>query len=221
MTNKINSPLPVKPPANLWNRGKDGRNNQVENTNTGMKVDKFVSVQKKQTPLSQAAQNLLDDLRKKFGNVYFMVGDFANDKEANRQLSRGKGEINCIITPDLLEKMASCEETRAKYEDLIEQSVGGLKEMKESIGEEKADLIKNYGISVNSNGDVSYYVMLRDGLQGLNDGSRIVRANSIEELMKRLDEIDEERRVEKARELRQEKFNPDVPSKDDVMDFNA
>jgi len=208
MFNKVNNVSSVKPPANLWNNSKTNKN---EKSNEGFKIDKFEAPKVKQpSPLSAAAQSLLDDLKKKFGNVYFIVENFSSDGEAQRHLSRGKGEINCIITPDLLEKMANCDETRAKYEGLIEESIGGLAEMKETIGEEKADMIKSYGISVDSDGNVNYSVLLNDSLKGLNDGSRVVKANSIEELMKKLDEIDEERRAEAAREKQKEKFNIEV-----------
>jgi len=205
MLNKINNTPAIKPPSNLWNNGK---NNKSENKNEGFKVDKFERPnQKPTTALSSAAQSLLDDLKKKFGNVYFMVADFSNDGEAQRHLRQGKGEVNCVITPDLLEKMANCDETRAKYEGLIADSIGGLEEMKESVGEEKADMIKSYNISVDSNGEISYSVLLREGLQGLNEGSRTVKANSIEELMKKLDEIDEKRREEESWEKQKKKFN--------------
>jgi len=210
MLNKVNNALPVKPPSNLWGNGK---NNKNEKANESFKIDKFEAPKAKQAPvLSEAAQSLLDQLKEKYGNVYFIVAEFSSDSEAQRHLRQGKGEINCVITPALLEKMAADEGVRAKYEGLIEESIGGVEQVKEAVDtSDKADLVKSYGISVDSNGQINYYVMLRDGLpNNINEGSKMVKAGSIEELLKKLEEIDEERRLEKSREKRKEKLNIEV-----------
>jgi hypothetical protein len=160
--------------------------------------------EKKTSSLSSAASSYLEELRKKFSNIDFIIADYANDEEAQRLLKQGKGEYNCLITPALLEEMAANEEIRSKYEEIIGNAVTQVKELKEEIGE-KSEMVENYGFSVDGDGNVNYYVLLRDGLpKDLNGGSKIVKASSIEELMKRLDEIDEERRTEKQYENRKE-----------------
>jgi hypothetical protein len=228
MLNKVNTSGMSR--ITSWEDLKKGKNNQTEKKEqaekkSDLKIDKFERPEAPKAPaLSSAAQNLLEDLRKKFGNVDFMVANFSSDREAQRYLRQGKGEFNCVITPSLLEKMAECEELRAKYEDKIEYAIGGIVEMKEAITEENAEMVKSYGISVNSEGGIDYYVLLRDGLpKNINEGSRIVKANSIEELMKRLDEIAEEKRKQKRIDEAREKQKEDtkLPEKEVVVDIEA
>ncbi|MDR0223250.1 MAG: DUF6033 family protein [Oscillospiraceae bacterium] len=158
--------------------------------------------------LSAAAQSYLEELKKKFGNVDFIIADYSTDDEAQKLLRQGTGEYNCLITPALLEEMAADEGVRDKYEGVIGDAIGQVDELKETVKEtigEKAEAIQNYGFSVDSEGNVNYYVLLKDGLPGdVNGGSSIVKAGSIEELLKKLDELDlkksEERRAERRKE---------------------
>jgi hypothetical protein len=208
--NNVNNPM-ARSVMNVVNTRKNTHSNQTERSQKGFKIDEFEKPQNKQAPvLSKAAQSLLEDLQKQFNNVYFIVADFSSDTEAQRYLSQGKGAINCVITPDLLERMAADPQIRAKYEALLDEAIGKLGNMKEEMGE-KSEMVRSFGISFDSTGSISYYAMLKDGLpKNINGGSRVVKAGSIEELMKRLDEIDEERRAEKAHEKRKEKLNIDV-----------
>lgn len=54
--------------------------------------------------LSTDAQKYLEQLKGKYKNVDFIVADFSSDEEAQKHLATGKGEYNCVITPDTLEK---------------------------------------------------------------------------------------------------------------------
>lgn len=177
--------------------------NHVEETKS--KDGMSVSDKKNQDSpvLSEAAQKLLEELRKNFGNVDFIVASFSTDEEAQRYLKTGKGEYNCVITPALLEKMAADEEVRAKYENVIKDAIGDIKEIKEKVQPEAAEAVKNYGVSVNSDGEVTYYAILKNGLpdslyEGLN--GKTVKASTVEQLLKLLDEIAE--KIKKEKELK-------------------
>lgn len=54
--------------------------------------------------LSDDAQKYLEQLKDKYKNVDFIIADFSSDEEAQQHLATGKGEYNCVITPDTLEK---------------------------------------------------------------------------------------------------------------------
>ncbi|MCL2634377.1 MAG: DUF6033 family protein [Oscillospiraceae bacterium] len=183
--------------------------NNNPNKPTAMNIwknDKADKTEEKKAPvLSAAAQSYLKTLQEKHGNVYFIIADYSGEDEAQRLLKQGKGEYNCLITPALLEQMATDEATRSKYEEIIANAVTQVTEMKEQLVE-KSDMIKNYGFSIDGDGNINYYVLLRDGLpKDLNGGSKMVKAGSIEELMEKLDKIDEERRIEKSYEKRKER----------------
>jgi len=212
MLGKIN-PF-AKPPVNPWNNTKNTQAASNNKANPGFKIDKFDKPveNKGLSGLSEAARSLLEDLKKKFGNVEFIVAQFSTSEEANRHLGRGNGDFNCVITPELLERMAADADVREKYEGLIGEAIGEVGDLKEALDENgKGDMIRSMGITVDADGKIEYHVMLLNSLpKSVNDGNRVVKAGSIEELMKKLDEIDEERRQEKNREMRDEKLNINV-----------
>ena len=59
-----------------------------------------------ETQLSQKAQKLLEKLRKKYGNIDFMVGDYDNAEDAKKLLSGGTKETTVLFSVEELEKMA-------------------------------------------------------------------------------------------------------------------
>ena len=188
--------------------------------------NKFAPAKKDTPALSEAAQSLLEELKKSFGNVDFIVSDFSNDYEAQKYLRTGKGEFNCVITPDLLEKMAADAEIRSKYESMIDESVGELKEVKEKAKPEVAEIVKNYGVSFDNEGNITYYALLNKGLPKDSGNSNVIKANTIESLLKLLEEIAEKRKSDE--ELRViitggDEIDPPETSVDtDVsMDFKA
>ncbi len=119
---------------------------------------------KKTVELSETAQKYLESLKQKYTNMDFIVADFDSDEEAQKYLQQGKGEYNCVITPETLEKMAASEEERTKFEGIIDNAINDLSGIKEKLGDD-AEKVKSYGVSVDSEGNVSYYALLKEGLK--------------------------------------------------------
>ncbi|MCR4908351.1 MAG: DUF6033 family protein [Lachnospiraceae bacterium] len=117
-----------------------------------------------ETPeLSDAAKSLLEELKQKYGNIDFMVANYSGDEEAQEILSRGTKEYSVLIEPELLEKMAADEETKNKYIGIIEDSTAKLDEVKEELnkaGSENGKQVDRIGISISSDGTVSYFAEL-------------------------------------------------------------
>lgn len=114
--------------------------------------------------LSDKAKALLEELKQKYGNVDFMVANYSSDEEAQEILSRGTKEFGVLIEPDLLEQMANDEEVRNKYEGIIEESTQKLSEMKDELtaaGAENGTEVKSIGVSIASDGTVSYFAELK------------------------------------------------------------
>ena len=114
--------------------------------------------------LSTDAQKYLEQLKDKYKNVDFIVADFSSDEEAQKHLATGKGEYNCVITPDTLEKMATDETERAKFEGIIDKAIGELPEIRKQLGDDSENVTK-LGISVDSEGNVSYYALIKESLE--------------------------------------------------------
>lgn len=132
---------------------------KVSTTEKTDRSDKTSSVK-----LSSEAQKYLEQLKDKYKNVDFIVADFSTDEEAQKHLATGKGEYNCVITPDTLEKMATDENERAKFEGIIDKAIGELPEIKKQLGDD-ADKVTKLGISVDSDGNVSYYALIKESLK--------------------------------------------------------
>lgn len=117
------------------------------------------SGKKQEVQLSSRAQKLLDELKKKYGNMDFTVADYETDEEAAKYLSRGQKEFSILIEPELLEEMAADKGTREKYEKVIQDSTGQIKDMVEQLGSD-SDKVKSLGITVGKDGEVSFFAEL-------------------------------------------------------------
>ena len=71
--------------------------------------------QKSKVQLSDKAKELLEELKKKYANMDFMVADYETDEEAQSILSRGTKQYSVLITPDTLEEMAVDENVKGKH----------------------------------------------------------------------------------------------------------
>lgn len=156
----------------------------------------------KSAELSKTAQDYLAKLKKKYPGMDFIIADFSTDEEADALLSKGKGEYNALITPDLLERMAADEAVAEEYEGIITSSVADMKSAKESLGND-ADMLEKMGVSVDSEGNITYHAKLIEGLTG-DDGSSTIKANTIDEFLSRLNEA-REAQAEKLAEIRAKK----------------
>lgn len=141
--------------------------------------------------LSDEAKNLLAELQDKYKGHDFIVADFETDEEASRLLSQGKGEYNVLITPDLLEKMASDKSERAKYEDIIAGASEKFGEIEKNLTEDGKSIVDKLGFTVKSDGSVDYYANLINGVTGNNGKS--VKASLVNELSDMVNKLAESR----------------------------
>ena len=109
--------------------------------------------------LSKKAQKLLEELKKTYGNMDFIVANYDSDEEAAAYLSRGTKEYSVLIDPETLEEMAADKETKDKYIGILEDSIGQLSSIKDQLGDQK-DEIKSIGISIDKDGNVSFFAEL-------------------------------------------------------------
>jgi len=111
--------------------------------------------------LSKEAKALLQELKKKYNNMDFIVADYESDKEAAAYLSRSRKEYGVLIDPESLEKMATDDKTKEEYLSLIDKSTDELVDMEEQLNEEGKDKeVVHLGISIGKDGTVSYFAEL-------------------------------------------------------------
>lgn len=152
----------------------------------------------KQPQLSQAAQKLLEKLRKTYGNMDFMVADFQNADEAKAVLSRGTKEFSVLFSSQELEKMASSEEYEKEYMDRIEGAVQMSDEINKQFGFESAlgtdggSEVTRVGISFNSDGTTSFFAELEKSSASQRE---------------RIEEAQEEKRAQKKEDAKKTNHN--------------
>jgi hypothetical protein len=151
----------------------------------------------KSSQLSLNARNYLDYLESKFVDVNFIVGS-ARDSSA----FRSDTVYNCFLCPTLLEEMANCTDTAAKYERVIWEMRAQIDDI--HYGKEKhpfGEYIAGYAVEINDDGSVDYVLMLKDSIRGLHDKDeetnlpKTIKAKSADELFKTLDSLFEFKRT--------------------------
>lgn len=131
-----------------------------KNTREADKADKAEKTEKKeQVKLSDRAKKLLEELKKNYSNMDFIVADYETDEEASAYLAKGTKEYSALIEPETLEEMAADEETKEKYMGILDDSVEQLKDIKDKLGD-KQDEVAHIGISIGKDGSVSYFADL-------------------------------------------------------------
>lgn len=145
--------------------------------------------------LSDAAKNLLAELREKYGNMEFSVAQWSSDEEQDYYAGLTDKAYSVLINPELLEKMATDPSAREEYEAIISGAGDKFDTLKEELGED-ADKVKGFSITMDKDGSVSYAVKL---LKDMEESGRADRKTEQERI--------EEKRAEKkkAEKERQEK----------------
>lgn len=109
--------------------------------------------------LSEAAQNLLKELKEKYGNMDFFVAEFSTDEEAQKYHSQSTKKYSCVIDPKTLEEMAADESVKEKYLNIIDSADEQFDKLKEELGD-GAKEVARFGINVDKDGVVSYFAEL-------------------------------------------------------------
>lgn len=112
--------------------------------------------------LSKEAQKYYERLKKKYGNYDFIL--VSSDQKANAQANAAKYANNIktvvLIDEDKIEKMATDENYRKKYEGILSGATTQLAQLKTSI--EKSDAnVQGYGMQVNDGGTTSFFAVLK------------------------------------------------------------
>jgi hypothetical protein len=147
--------------------------NSRKTENTGVSQETKTEETKKNTTgqvkLSAAAQELLEKIKEKYGNMDVFVADYSSDEEASRIMSRGTREYSVLFTPDELEKMAQDEDYASQQLDALDNAVNMGDELKEKYSLESAlnqdgdsKVVTRFGITINGDGTTSFFAQLEE-----------------------------------------------------------
>ncbi len=109
--------------------------------------------------LSDNAKNLLEELRKKYGNMSISVAEWSTDEEQDYYAGLTDKDYSVLINPELLEKMAADDSVREQYESVLSNVGKDAETLKTELGED-ADKIKGFSITMDADGKVTYAVKL-------------------------------------------------------------
>ncbi len=184
-----------------------------------------------QVKLSQEAKNLLEELKKTYGNADFMVAEYETDEEAASYLSRGTKEYSVLLDPETLEKMAADEATKQEYLNKLDESMNQLSNMKEQLGDEK-DEVSHIGITIHDDGTTSYFAELEKTSEKQKERIEQSRENRKEEKAKEAKKLEEKQRtrvsadsveelMEKIRNVDWDQIKPEqVPTSGSHFDYS-
>lgn len=129
--------------------------------------------------LSDNAQKLLEELKEKYSNMEFRVMRWSSDEEEDYYARKCEKDFSVLIDPDALEAMAADEEVRAKYESVLEGATSTSDQLKEELGEDAA-AVKNFTVSIDRDGKVSYSLQLIENFKKANEERAKAQKDSLE-----------------------------------------
>jgi len=171
------------------------KSEEANKVNKPDRVDKYEPVE-----LSDKAKALLEELKKKYGNMDFMIANYDSEEEAAHYLSRGTKEFSVLIEPELLEEMAADESVKEKYLGLLDDATAQLSKVKEELTEEEEGTVKHVGVSIGADGTLKFFADLEKSSEKQRE-----RIEAAKDKKKAEKEEAAEKAEEKAKEKRLEK----------------
>lgn len=117
-----------------------------------------------QAKLSKEGAKYYEELKKKFGNMDFILvsKDMKDQAQANAGAFANPNKMVVLIDEDKIEQMAVDEKFRAQYEGLIEKAANNLSALKEKMDNSgQSSNILGYGLEVKDDGEIGFFAVLR------------------------------------------------------------
>ncbi|MDE6847565.1 MAG: hypothetical protein K2J99_17595 [Lachnospiraceae bacterium] len=133
--------------------------NKTSKTDSAKKTNSTQKTGNNPVQLSEKAKALLQELKKTYSNMDFMVADYDSEEEAASYLSRGTKEYSVLIDAEELERMAADDDVKKQNLSLLDEAVGKLDEVKDQLGDHK-DEVMRIGISIGKDGEMSFFAEL-------------------------------------------------------------
>lgn len=137
------------------------KKNDLKKAESAAKADKNEKLEKYEpVELSDKAKALLEELKKKYNNMDFMIANYDSEEEASRYLSRGTKEFSVLIEPELLEEMATDDSVKEKYLGLLDDATKQLTTVKEELSDEEEADVKHLGVTIGADGSLKFFAEL-------------------------------------------------------------
>lgn len=157
--------------------------------------------------LSEEAKKYYEDLKQKYSNMDFILVSRDMKDKAQAQAARYANPLKTVvlIDEDKIERMATDETYRKKYEVIISGAANQMAAMKTKLQSTGAN-IQGFGMQVNDGGLTSFFAVIKKSsaaqAERIEKKAKEKRAEKAEAKEKALQEAEEERLEEKRTEKR-------------------
>lgn len=168
--------------------------------------------------LSKEAKKYYQELKKKFGNLDFIL--VSSEEKANAQANAAKyanaAKTVVLIDEEKIEKMAKNEKYREKYEGIIRDSITGLSSMKSQLERSGAD-VAGYGMQINDDSTTSFFAVLKES--SAQQKARIEKKAQENKEAKKAQRKEDAKKLEETR--KQKKEEPKESQEEDAVIITA
>ena len=173
--------------------------------------------------LSKEAAKYYEKLKQKYGNYDFIL--VSEDQKQNAQANAAKyansSKTVVLIDEDKIEKMATDENYRKKYEEILSGASAKLQDLKSSM-EKSGASVQGYGMRVNDGGTASFFAVLKksssDQKARIEKGAEKKKAQKQAE-KKATEKKAAEKKAEKKEHSKLEKSKSSNSNKTDDIDY--
>lgn len=164
--------------------------------------------------LSEKALDYYNSLKKRYGKLNFVL--VASDRKQEAEMMKGSfanaNALTVLIDTDKIERMATDEAYRAKYEAILNNAASGMNQFKAQLGS-KASSVRAFGMTVNDGGTTSFFAVVDKSLAAQRDRIEKKREEKAEAKKK------DEKKAEKAK--KEEKLEESRKADDDTVTITA
>lgn len=168
--------------------------------------------------LSEKAQKYYEKLKKKYGNMDFILvsADMKDQAEANAAKYAQANRTVVLIDEDKIERMAEDESYRKKYEGIISGAALQIEQMKNELTNNQG--VKTFGIKIDDGGNASFFAVIDKSLAAQR--KRIEeKAEQKAEEKKKSEKQDREEKLDEIRSGRRR--NEGVSDEEDLVTVTA
>ncbi|GEM_PF-4611301 len=139
--------------------------------------------------LSDDAAKYYESLKVRYGNMNFvLVSDDVKDAvQSSAAAYSTAGKTTVLINESKIEKMASDPSYRQKYESILTNAQSQMSSIASAVQKNSGsgnDILASFGMSVNENGDTSYFAVFNKQQKNLNESLSAQRAEKAAEKKK-------------------------------------
>lgn len=171
--------------------------------------------------LSEKAQKYYEQLKKKYGNMDFILvsSDMKETAQAQAASYANANKMVVLIDEEKIERMAEDESYREKYESIISGATAQLEQLKNSLTASGTN-VKGYGMQVNDGGNASFFAVIDKSLADQKERIEKKAEKKAEE-KKKAEKEAREKRIEKSKAEKKERAQRTENGREELVTVTA